>query len=97
MWNAISYEMKAQKQSFRKSERVRKAKLPPTSIVDGWHSWLNKMGDLLMEGARLAQKTDTTPGLELDAYSGMAYAIYQRITERNIDAELRHFQETGGV
>jgi len=50
--------------------------------------WLREANNLLMNGARLAQRADreqATPG----TYGALALLIYQRMTERQLDAEIR--------
>jgi hypothetical protein len=49
-----------------------------------WSAWLLALDRLLSEGAELAN-------IELGVHAAMAKMIYERITERKIDAELRDF------
>ena len=60
----------------------------PPAIDDAWREWLNAATRLLMGGARLAERTDNE-NIELGAHSAMARVVYERMTERNLDAELR--------
>jgi hypothetical protein len=41
-----------------------------------------------MDGARLAEATEDE-GASADVYGELGYVIYQRITERKLDVELR--------
>ncbi len=59
---------------------------PPLDVA--WEAWLNKINGVLMEGGRLAERSE---GVVLGGYSGFAQLLYQRITERQLDAELREF------
>ncbi len=63
---------------------------PEPPLGDAWRAWLNKINGDLIEGARLAERSDTEDAV-LDTYSAFAQLIYQRITERKLDAELREF------
>jgi len=63
---------------------------PEPPLGDAWKAWLYKINRDLIEGARLAERSDIED-VVLDAYSAFAELIYQRITERKLDAELREF------
>lgn len=60
----------------------------PKQIDDAWREWLNAVNRVLTDGARLAERTEAE-GVELGAHSGVAHLIYERLTERKLDAELR--------
>lgn len=57
-------------------------------LVAGWQAWLNRLNGVLTDGARLAERTEQADA-RVDVYGEVAYTIYQRITERKIDIELR--------
>jgi hypothetical protein len=68
--------------------------LDALSIDEAWATWGKRMSALLDDGARLADRTEKTEGLQLGAHAGIAHLIYQRIRERQIDAEYRHLVES---
>jgi hypothetical protein len=74
--------------SLHSGPRLTPPKSPEPTLSEAWHAWLNKINAVLMDGARLAERT-TTEGVEADVYGELGFLIYQRITERKIDAELR--------
>lgn len=53
-----------------------------------WTGWLNQANTLLVSGARLEERTESK-GARLDAHAAAGRLIYQRLTERKLDAELR--------
>jgi hypothetical protein len=55
-----------------------------------WSAWLLALDRLLSEGAELADRSEQ-PNIALGVHAAMAKMIYERITERKIDAELRDF------
>jgi hypothetical protein len=59
-----------------------------------WREWLNQLNTLLMRGAALAERTEQED-VALDASGASGHLIYQRITERKLDAEIREFFEAG--
>jgi hypothetical protein len=65
---------------------------PAVSLSDHWHQWLNRLNAVLMDGARLAEQTNK-PNVSVDVYGEMGYLVYERITEKKLDAELRTFFE----
>ncbi len=50
--------------------------------------WLNEANTVLMNGGKLAYRAEQQ-GVPTDAYSSLALLLYQRLAERQIDAELR--------
>jgi hypothetical protein len=59
-----------------------------------WRDWLNQLNTLLMRGAALAERSEQED-VTLDAYGSSGHLIYQRITERKLDAEIREFFAAG--
>ena len=77
----------------RRRARSTSARTSDISLDDRWAAWIKRADLLLAEGAGLADDTDhgaETPG----PYVEFGYLIYQRLTERKLDAEIRHFQES---
>ena len=74
--------------------KVRTERVPPgvLDINEAWHDVAGKFSALLFDMARLAERTETE-GLELDAHSALAYELYHRIAEKQIDAEYRALVE----
>jgi len=60
----------------------------PMPIDDAWRHWLSAVNRVLTDGARLAERTEVE-NAELGAHSAIAALIYERLTERKLDAELR--------
>jgi hypothetical protein len=67
-------------------------KLREPNASEEWHSWLNRLNSLLVDGARLTDR----PG-RLDAHAQAARLFYDRITERRLDGEIREFFEKEGA
>lgn len=66
------------------------------SLSDAWHAWLSKINNVLMDGARLAERTETS-GAAADTFSELGYLVYQRITEKKLDAEIRSLLDSDGA
>jgi len=62
------------------------------SLDDQWHDWLNRANTLFLNGARLASHTDAEH-VDLDAHAAAARMLYDRLVERQIDAEIRAFMD----
>lgn len=62
-------------------------RVPPT-FDDRCTKWVHRANKLLMDGARLADEAEA-PGHEHAAHADIALVIYQRLTERQLDAEIR--------
>ena len=60
-----------------------------SSLTSEWESWLTRLNSLLMDGAKLANREDE----DLSGYAALARTFYDRITERQLDAEIRAFFE----
>jgi hypothetical protein len=65
----------------------------PRSFEDRCASWIHAVNRVLMEGTRLAQEAESWPDIELGAHAALAIQLYQRLTERALDAELRSLLE----
>lgn len=65
----------------------------PLPLNEAWHKWTRNMDALLTEGAHLASRAETEP-VDLDAHAALGRLIYDRIVERQLDAELRQLIET---
>lgn len=63
---------------------------------DRCRSWVNQMNKLLMDGARLADEADR-PTVTAGGHAALMLAIYHRIVERQLDAEIRSLLETETV
>lgn len=57
-----------------------------------WREWLNQLNTVLMRGAGLEERTERE-GVTLDVYGESGRLMYQRITERKLDAEIRELFE----
>lgn len=66
---------------------------PPT-LEQRWQAWLNRVNANLTEGARLAEKSSNE---KLGAHAAIALQIYNRITEKALDAEIRQLLEGAEV
>lgn len=56
------------------------------SIDEAWQAWLTRMNSVLLDGARLAERSE---GERLGVYGEGAMSVYQAVTERRLDAEIR--------
>jgi hypothetical protein len=65
---------------------------PVSSVNDEWHRWLYRANGLFTDGARLAARTDAEPA-QLDAHAEAARVLYDRLIERQLDAEIRAFMD----
>lgn len=65
-------------------------------INERWGQWVTRMNNLMMDGARLLHETEATK-IELTGQAHLALTIYQRLTERQLDAELRELFESENV
>jgi len=82
-------EHKSRSEIERAIGAVSKRRDPGVPDLDeGWTAWLTHLNKIMMEGARLAERSDQ-PGVILGGYASMARVIYQRMTERQLDAEIR--------
>lgn len=72
---------------------VHKPDKPPVPLDDAWMAWLRNINRLLVEGAELAERSETEAD-QLGVYAALAMLTYQRIAERKIDAELRQLLES---
>lgn len=61
-------------------------------LDERWTSWVQRLSTLMTEGAKLAAETDDT-GLVLGGYAALARELYDRLAERQIDAEYRQLLE----
>lgn len=61
------------------------------NLDSAWQGWLNRINAILIAGARLASESQ---GSTLNAQSELASYIYQQITERKLDAEIRELLES---
>lgn len=73
--------------SHQLSRHIEVAK--PLSLDEQWESWIAQVNHILTKGARLAEQTEAAGGSDAVVSAGLA--VYQRLTERNLDAELRAF------
>ncbi len=58
-------------------------------LNDEWHAWLGRLGKVMLDGAKLATRTDNEGDAKLDFHSLGAVSLYHRFSEKQIDAELR--------
>ncbi len=70
----------------------RERPVPVRTLNDQWHDWLNAANTLFTNGARLATATDNET-VDLDAHAAAARILYDRLVERQIDAEIRSFMD----
>jgi hypothetical protein len=61
----------------------------PISLDAALGAWAQKMSNLLIKGAELAEEAARTDHRNLSAHAELALLIYERITERKLDAEIR--------
>jgi hypothetical protein len=68
---------------------------PTTDLSELWGEWLNQMSTVLLKGARLMERTEAEHAV--DVYGHLGCIIYQRFSERRLDAEYQHLldQEAG--
>lgn len=76
----------------KRLDKKEKPDTPELSLHAAWHNWLNRLNGILLEGARLAERTEEE-GAE-GIVPQLALHAYQLITERQIDAELRALTES---
>lgn len=62
----------------------------PKTFDERCAAWVQKLNRVMMEGARLAHEAESA---NLTGQSELAMLLYQRFSERQLDAEIRHFQE----
>lgn len=62
-------------------------------LSERWERWFNQLGNLMIEGARLAEETDDADEV-LDGYAPVARLFYDRLRERQFDAEWRQVNES---
>jgi len=60
-------------------------------------TWVHRANALMMDGARLAEEVERTPGYAPSSQAELALSIYHRMTERQLDAEIRAFFESEQV
>jgi hypothetical protein len=82
---AAIWEIEAEAQSYERQ-------IPVRTLNDQWHDWLNRANTLFTNGARLASETESV-SVELDAHAAAARVLYDRLVERQIDAEIRAFMD----
>ena len=70
--------------------RGRSGSTSPVELNILWHGIAGKFSALLFDMARAAERTETE-NVELDAHAALAYELYLRIAEKQIDAELETF------
>jgi len=82
------------KSYYRKANASEVAEAAETPLLaERWERWFNHLGNLMIDGARLAEETDDTAE-ELDGYAAVARLFYDRLRERQIDSEWRQFSES---
>lgn len=85
--------------TFREIEKAVARANPRTGVTatlaldEALRRWVNRLDAVLTEGAELAERAYNEDA-ELSSRSELALAIYDRITERKIDAELRELMES---
>jgi hypothetical protein len=62
-------------------------------LSERWVKWFDHIGNAMIEGARLAEETDET-GEELEGHAALARFVYDRLRERQTDAEWRELSES---
>lgn len=60
-------------------------------------SWVLRLNSLMMEGAKLNSEADDAGHASDTAASHLAILLYQRLSERQFDAEIRRLLETEGA
>ena len=60
-------------------------------------SWVNRLNGLMMEGAQLANEADELGHASDTASSHLAILLYQRLSEKKFDAEVRQLLEAEGA
>ena len=68
----------------------------PANIDDEWATWLGSANALFTSGARLVEKSEQAD-IMLGGHAAAALELYHRLTERQIDAELRQLIESDGA
>jgi hypothetical protein len=82
------------KSYYRKANKSEVQEAAETPLLaDRWERWFNHLGNLMLDGARLAEETDDTAE-QLDGYAAVARLFYDRLRERQIDSEWRQFSES---
>jgi hypothetical protein len=72
--------------------RVEDAAATPI-LSERWEKWFQQIGNLMIDGARLADETEDT-GEALEGPAEVARFFYDRLSERQLDAEWRQLSET---
>jgi len=97
-YDLLAYEHQTQAAVRDAVVAARNVNIPRTDLADEWTKWLTKLNALLIAGAKLAHETDRRPHAITGApYAEFAHQIYQRITERKLDAEIRDLLDSEEV
>jgi hypothetical protein len=77
---------------------VEEQQRPEPSLDDLAREWLNGINTLMMKGAKFAEAAEaaSADGVLVGAHTGLALLIYQRMVEKQLDAEIRAFYESEG-
>lgn len=76
-------------------DRRTAGKKPAKPLNERWAAWANRATTLVIGGAKLADETDNPD--KLDAHAALGYMVYERIVERQLDAEIRSLMDTADV
>lgn len=86
---------RAAARSLFESGRARPAGPSAPSFDERCAAWVQQANKLMMDGARLAEEADGA--VVLSGHAELALTIYKRMTERQLDAEIRQLLETEDV
>lgn len=81
---------------YRRGRRGSSDGIPPT-FDERCAAWVTRADALLTDGARLANEAEASPSLRAGAHAVLALLIYERLTERQIDVEIRRILDSEGV
>lgn len=70
---------------------------PQRTFDERCNSWVVRLNALMMEGARLSAEADEVGHASDIATSHLAVLLYQRLSERQFDAEVRRLLDTEGA
>ena len=65
-------------------------------LAERWAKWFQQVGNLMIDGARLNDETEET-GETLAGSAEIARFFYERLSERQLDAEWRELSETASL
>jgi hypothetical protein len=92
----LSAVLEGYDEAIEEEEPERKEKKKRRSLSDDWTAWLTKANTVMVNGARLEDRTEAV-GEPLDGSAEGARFVYHRLTERKLDAEIRELLESEEV